>query len=113
MDKTVWDQWRHFRGRFPQVLLLLKMDDQYIAMGDDARVLAKLFGVTPTSFGADDQGPLLMAALPDGDLNENLKVLLKAGHRVGLCEKITKAPEGEAVERVLMDDRLVGGPENS
>lgn len=88
MDKTIWEQWRHFKERYPQVLLLFKVDDQYRAMGEDAKILVKLFAVAMVSVGADDKGSLLMATLPPGSLDDHLKVLLMAGHRVGLCEQI-------------------------
>ena len=76
-------------------LLLFRMGDFYELFHDDAKVAAKILGLTLT---ARDKGenPIPMAGFPHHQLQSYLGKLIKLGHRAAVCEQVEdpKAAKG-------------------
>ncbi len=64
-------------------LLLFRSGDWYEAHGNDAKVVAKELGLVLTGV---DGSPLQMAAFPHYDIDRYLPWLIKAGHKVAICD---------------------------
>ncbi len=93
-------QAKHFKTKYPDTIMLMKMGDFYEAFGDDAKVLNEVCGLTITC-----RGETLMAGLPYHSLESYLTKLVKAGHKVGVCEQINK-PTDKIIKRDVV--RLLG-----
>jgi DNA mismatch repair protein MutS len=77
-------QYREAKERHPGMLLLFRMGDFYELFDADAAVAARVLGLTLTS--RDKTIP--MAGFPHHALDNHLRKLLHAGHRVAICDQV-------------------------
>jgi DNA mismatch repair protein MutS len=77
-------QYQEARQRHPGMLLLFRMGDFYELFDDDAEVASRVLGITLTS--RDKTIP--MAGFPHHALDGHLRQLLRAGHRVAICDQV-------------------------
>jgi DNA mismatch repair protein MutS len=77
-------QYRDAKERHPGMLLLFRMGDFYELFDTDAEVASRVLGLTLTS--RDKQIP--MAGFPHHQLENYLRKLLHAGHRVAVCDQV-------------------------
>src|SRR4051794_15874060 len=77
-------QYREAKAQHPGMLLLFRMGDFYETFDDDAELAARVLGLTLTS--RDKQVP--MAGFPHHQLENYLRKLLHAGHRVAVCDQV-------------------------
>src|SRR5437773_5063725 len=75
---------REAKERYPGMLLLFRMGDFYELFDADAEVAARVLGLTLTS--RDKTIP--MAGIPHHALEPYLHKLLRAGHRVAICDQV-------------------------
>jgi len=96
-------QYLGIKAEHPDEILLFRMGDFYETFDDDAKVVAKVLEIALTSreFGKGERIPL--AGIPYHALNSYLGKLVKAGHRVALCEQ-TSDP---ATSKGLVDRAVV------
>ncbi|MBN1514057.1 MAG: hypothetical protein JXB13_18715 [Phycisphaerae bacterium] len=102
-------QYAHFKGKFPDTVLLFLAGDFYEAYEGDAQILHDAAGLTLTTRA--DRPPHKLAGVPKEHVNGYLVRLLEAGYRVALCEpaKPADVPAGEKVIREVTEDRILGG----
>jgi DNA mismatch repair protein MutS len=86
-------QYREAKERHPGTLLLFRMGDFYELFYDDAEVAARVLNLTLTS--RDKQIP--MAGFPHHSLEFHLRKLLRAGHRVAICEQVEDPAEAKGL----------------
>src|SRR5438874_5218857 len=77
-------QYQEARQQHPGMLLLFRMGDFYELFDADAELAARVLGLTLTS--RDKTVP--MAGFPHHQLEAYLRKLLKAGHRVAVCDQV-------------------------
>src|SRR6516165_9244394 len=77
-------QYQDARARHPGMVLLFRMGDFYETFEADALLLSQVLGLTLTS--RDKTVP--MAGFPHHSLENHLKKLLQAGHRVAVCDQV-------------------------
>jgi len=77
------------RARHPGMLLLFRVSDTYRAYGDHALLLGSLLGDAVHVDPATGRIPAC-ASLWATQLDRHLAGLLRAGHRVALCEPVTE-----------------------
>jgi DNA mismatch repair protein MutS len=115
LQQRAYEQYRHFKARFPRCVLLFRVGDFYEAYSDDARVVARVVGVGLSEREHPEGGPpVITAALSYKTVNEDLKMLLKAGHRVSLCEQVQEGqakPPRQEVIRIRDDQPIVSSQE--
>src|SRR5262245_61049902 len=88
-------QYRDAKERHPGMLLLFRMGDFFELFDDDAQVAAKVLGLTLTS--RDKTMP--MAGFPHHQLENYLHKLLRAGHRVAVCDQVEEASQAKGLVR--------------
>ncbi len=84
MTTPMMQQYREAKERHPGMLLLFRMGDFYELFYDDAELVARVLGLTLTS--RDKTVP--MAGFPHHQLDGYLRKLLRAGHRVAVCDQV-------------------------
>ncbi|MDP6852589.1 MAG: DNA mismatch repair protein MutS [Candidatus Marinimicrobia bacterium] len=84
----VMKQFWEAKKKHPDAVMLFRMGDFYETFEEDAVITAEILGITLTkrSNGAASTVPL--AGFPYHALDQHLYKLLKAGHRVAICEQI-------------------------
>ncbi len=76
------------KAEHPGTLLLFRMGDFYELFYEDAEVAAKRLGITLTSRDKASSNPVPMAGFPHHALRNHLSKLIRAGHRVAVCEQM-------------------------
>jgi DNA mismatch repair protein MutS len=83
-------QYQQFKAQHPGYVLFFRMGDFYEMFWEDAKLAAKVLGVTLTSrsrggLGADDAIP--MAGVPFHSVESYLRKMIAAGYKVAICEQ--------------------------
>ncbi len=92
-------------------LLFYRMGDFYEMFFEDAEIGAQVLGITLTKRGKSDGDDIPMCGVPVHAMDGYIARLIKAGHRVAVCEQVedpaehkkrgSKGPLKRAVVRVL------------
>jgi DNA mismatch repair protein MutS len=88
-------QYREAKDRHPGMLLLFRMGDFYELFQGDAEVASRVLGLAITS--RDKNIP--MAGFPHHALEIHLHKLLRAGHRVAICDQVEDAALAKGLVR--------------
>jgi len=86
------------KSKHPDTLLFFRMGDFYELFFDDAKVASRTLGIALTS---RDKGPdaVPMAGVPVRTVHTYLLRLVRAGHRVAICEQVAGPAEGRDLFR--------------
>jgi DNA mismatch repair protein MutS len=106
-------QYRQFKEQHPECVLFFRMGDFYELFYDDARLAAKVLGLTLTQ---RTEG-IPMAGVPYHSVEGYLRRMLQAGHRVAICEQMEDPSQAKGIVRrdvtrlvtpgTLTDDHLL------
>ncbi|MEM1214230.1 MAG: DNA mismatch repair protein MutS [Bacteroidota bacterium] len=110
------------KAKHPSAILLFRVGDFYETFGEDAVVAAQVLGIVLTSRnnGGSD---IELAGFPHHSLDTYLPRLIRAGHRVAICEQLEKpSKEKKIVKRgvteivtpgLAVDDKLLDHKTNN
>ncbi len=85
-------QYLEIKDRHQDALLFFRMGDFYELFFEDAQIAAEVLDITLTARGKDSGDPIPMAGVPFHAAEGYLARLIKAGHRVAVCEQL-ETPE--------------------
>ena len=121
--RGMMDQFMDIKQQHPETILFFRMGDFYELFHDDAVVGSEVLGLALTSRDKKADKPIPMAGFPWHALEDNIKVMLKAGHKVTVAEQEKELREGaKLLERVvtrvytpgsLYEESLLGTDERS
>jgi len=93
-------QHQKLREEAGDAILFFRMGDFYEMFGEDARVAGDVLDLAVTSRQRDDDGkPIPMAGFPHHALDGYLGRLVRAGHRVAICEQVESAGASRGIVR--------------
>jgi DNA mismatch repair protein MutS len=81
-------QYFGFKQKYPGALLLFRVGDFYETFGEDAITAAKVLGIVQTKRGAGSSSEIELAGFPHHSLDTYLPKLVRAGHRVAICDQL-------------------------
>ncbi|MFQ3651180.1 MAG: DNA mismatch repair protein MutS [Gemmataceae bacterium] len=84
-------QHREAKERYPGMLLLFRAGDFYELFYEDAEIVARVLNIALTS----RDGKIPMAGFPALALEVHLQKLLRAGHRVAICDQVEDATQAK------------------
>ncbi len=112
-------QYVDFKEQYPEAILLFRMGDFYETFYEDARICAQVLGITLTSRNKNSDNPVPLAGLPYHAIDSYLPRLIKAGHKVAVCEQVEDPALAKGVVKrdvvrlitpgTLTEDNLLGG----
>lgn len=91
-------QYEEAKRACPDALLLFRMGDFYELFHDDAKLAAKVLGLTLTSRDKGEN-PIPMAGFPHHQLESYLAKLIAAGYRAAICEQVEDPKEAKGLVR--------------
>lgn len=110
-------QYRQIKGRYPDTILLFRLGDFFETFGDDAVTTAAACGITLTKRNNGAAGDMPLAGFPHHQLDTYLPKLVRAGHRVAVCEQVEDPKQAKGIVRrdvvevvtpgVVMYDKLL------
>ncbi len=81
-------QYFGFKQKYPGALLLFRVGDFYETFGEDAITASKVLGIVLTKRGAGSPSEIELAGFPHHSLDTYLPKLVRAGHRVAICDQL-------------------------
>src|SRR6201996_7285956 len=87
-DTPLMQQHRAIKQRYPDAILLFRVGDFYETFGEDAIVASKVLGITLTKRNNGAAASSELAGFPHHALDTYLHKLVKAGHRVAVCDQL-------------------------
>ena len=100
--RSMMDQFHELKEANPGTILFFRMGDFYELFHDDAEVGSTVLGLALTSRDKNAENPIPMAGFPWHQLEENLRLMLRAGHKVTVAEQEEELREGaKLLERVV------------
>ncbi|HUU70484.1 MAG TPA: DNA mismatch repair protein MutS [Planctomycetota bacterium] len=110
-------QFLQLKERHKDCILLFRAGDFYETFYEDAEIASRVLGIALTSRDRDSAKPVPMAGVPYHAVDPYIRKLIKAGHRVAICEQMEDASEAKGlIERdvtrvitpgTLTDDSLL------
>lgn len=116
-------QYNQIKAKHPQALLLFRVGDFYETFGEDAVTTSKVLGIVLTKRGAGSSSEIELAGFPHHSLESYLPKLVRAGHRVAICDqledpKMTKTIVKRGVTELVtpgiaFSDKILNGHQNN
>ncbi|MEK9831948.1 MAG: DNA mismatch repair protein MutS, partial [Rhodospirillaceae bacterium] len=88
-------QWHAAKDAYPDCLLFFRMGDFYELFFDDAVAAAAALDIALTTRGQQAGEPVPMAGVPVHAAEQYLPRLIRAGHRVAVCEQMEDPAEAK------------------
>lgn len=82
------ERYLEVKAQNPGAILLFRMGDFYELFYEDAKLAAKVLGLTLTSRDKSSDNPVPMAGFPYHALDNYLQKLIQAGLRAAICEQV-------------------------
>jgi len=116
-------QYMEIKKKYPDSILLFRVGDFYETFHEDAIITSKVLGIILTKRGSGANKETKLAGFPYHSLDTYLHKLVKAGHRVAICEqlenpKLTKKIVKRGVTDVItpgvsLNDEILDKKENN
>ena len=115
-------QYNSIKSKHPDALLLFRVGDFYETFGEDAKKAASILDIvlTQRNNGGDKTA---LAGFPHHALNTYLPKLVKAGHRVAICDQLEEPKQTKTIVKrgvtelvtpgVALNDDLLDSKENN
>src|SRR5690606_14640971 len=87
-ETPMMQQHRAIKQKYPDAVLLFRVGDFYETFGSDAIIASKVLGITLTKRNNGAAASAELAGFPHHALDTYLHKLVKAGHRVAVCDQL-------------------------
>jgi DNA mismatch repair protein MutS len=88
MDTPLMKQYNAIKAKYPGALLLFRVGDFYETFGQDAVSASKVLDIVLTKRGNGSASEIELAGFPHHSLDSYLPRLVRAGHRVAICDQL-------------------------
>lgn len=93
------EQYFAIKTTHPDTILMFQVGDFYELFFDDAKTAAQCLGIALTKRGNIGGEPIPLCGVPVHALQHYLIKLVRAGHKVAICDQLHEAVQGKVVER--------------
>lgn len=87
-DTPLMKQHNAIKAKYPDAILLFRVGDFYETFGADAILASRILGITLTKRNNGSATATELAGFPHHALDTYLHKLVKAGHRVAICDQL-------------------------
>ena len=108
-DTPLMQQHRAIKQKYPDAILLFRVGDFYETFGSDAIVASKVLGITLTKRNNGSASSSELAGFPHHSLDTYLHKLVKAGHRVAICDQLEDPKTVKGIVKRGVTDMLTPG----
>jgi DNA mismatch repair protein MutS len=95
----VMQQYLAMKQEHGDAVLFFRMGDFYEMFFEDAKLAARVLGITLTTRDKNKKDPIPMAGIPYHALNGYLTKMLRAGYKVAICEQTSEPGKGRGPVR--------------
>lgn len=117
------EQWWAFKKQHEDKILLFRMGDFYETFFEDAKITARVLGITLTTRGKSEDSPVPLAGFPYHALDIYLNKLVQAGKKVVICEQVEDPKDAVGIVKrdivdiitpgSIIDSNLINKSENN
>lgn len=108
-DTPLMQQHRAIKQKYPDAILLFRVGDFYETFGEDAVIASKVLGITLTKRNNGAASSSELAGFPHHSLDTYLHKLVKAGHRVAICDQLEDPKSVKGIVKRGVTDMLTPG----
>ncbi len=122
-ETPLMKQYNSIKQKNPDTLLLFRLGDFFETFGDDAVTASKVCGLTLTKRNNGSAGEMPLAGFPHHQLDNYLPRLVRAGHRVAVCEQVEDPKQAKGIVKrdvvevvtpgVVMNEKLLDANTNN
>lgn len=87
-ETPLMKQYNAIKAKYPGALLLFRVGDFYETFGEDAIKASAVLDITLTKRGNGSASEIELAGFPHHSLDTYLPKLVRAGHRVAICDQL-------------------------
>lgn len=91
-------QYKEMKKKHPDAILLFRVGDFYEIFGEDAITASDVLGITLTRRVNGKKSSIELAGFPHHALDTYLPTLVRAGHRVAICEQLEEPKVKKSVK---------------
>ena len=102
-------QHRAIKQKYPDAILLFRVGDFYETFGQDAVVASQVLGITLTKRNNGAAASSDLAGFPHHALDTYLHKLVKAGHRVAICDQLEDPKLAKGIVKRGVTDMVTPG----
>ncbi len=88
IETPLMKQYNAIKAKYPGALLLFRVGDFYETFGEDAVKASRVLDITLTKRGNGSASEIELAGFPHHALDSYLPKLVRAGHRVAICDQL-------------------------
>jgi DNA mismatch repair protein MutS len=88
VETPLMKQYNAIKAKYPGALLLFRVGDFYETFGQDAVAASKVLDIVLTKRGSGSASETELAGFPHHSLDTYLPKLVRAGHRVAICDQL-------------------------
>ncbi|MBL7746437.1 MAG: DNA mismatch repair protein MutS [Chitinophagaceae bacterium] len=108
-DTPMMQQHRAIKQKYPDAILLFRVGDFYETFGQDAVVASGVLGITLTKRNNGAASSSELAGFPHHALDTYLHKLVKAGHRVAICDQLEDPKQAKGIVKRGVTDMVTPG----
>ena len=95
-------QYNEIKSKYPDAILLFRVGDFYETFGKDAIVASKVLEIILTN-RANGSSRIELAGFPHHAIDNYLPKLVKAGHRVAICDQLEDPKQTKKIVKNLIN----------
>ena len=108
-DTPMMQQHRAIKQKYPDAILLFRVGDFYETFGQDAVVASQVLGITLTKRNSNAASSSELAGFPHHALDTYLHKLVRAGHRVAICDQLEDPKQAKGIVKRGVTDMVTPG----
>ena len=121
-ETPLMKQYNSIKRKHPDALLLFRVGDFYETFGNDAITASSVLGITLTARN-NGSSKIELAGFPHHSIGTYLPKLVKAGHRVAVCDQLEQPTKGKKIVKrgvtelvtpgIALTDQLLDSKDNN
>ena len=108
-DTPLMQQHKAIKAKYPDAILLFRVGDFYETFGEDAIHASRVLGITLTKRNNGAAASSELAGFPHHALDTYLHKLVKAGHRVAICDQLEDPKQAKGIVKRGVTELLTPG----
>jgi DNA mismatch repair protein MutS len=100
-------QYTSIKEKHKDCILMFRLGDFYEMFGEDAKTASKILQIALTSRDKSKEEPVPMCGFPHFASETYITKLIKAGHKVAICEQMEDAKEAKGTEKGIIQRDVV------
>ncbi|MBU4319710.1 MAG: DNA mismatch repair protein MutS [Nitrospinae bacterium] len=100
-------QYSSIKEKYKDCILMFRLGDFYEMFGEDAKTASKILQIALTSRDKSKEEPVPMCGFPHFASETYITKLIKAGHKVAICEQLEDAKEAKGTEKGIIQRDVV------